>query len=244
MATMTMQRPQKAYPLMAERAMVQDQDQTLVSMKKQKKYSDFLIPRAPSPASSEKSNTSTKRSSRPTSHRRLNILSSLFNHTDNTTPLVQTSSVNILLLPQAGSHPQLLRVRTVDTRSESTRDNLSHIPDMRSFWGDGQEWSARRSKYSSLAIVKGDEDHPLTGTYVLLYTTVEGKLERNQRWPEGVFGDACICKMGRNSWGPNGIATYEDVDKDFVDSGLWKKMLVGLFDAPKSKRPSYSIRKS
>jgi len=235
---------EKAYPMITEQSMVGNQDQSLTFLKKQSKYMDFKVSRSASPAPSETSNTSTKRTSRPTSHR-LKILSSLFNHSDNTTPPVQTSSVNILLLPQDGAHPQLLRVRTVDTRSDNTRDNnLSHIPDMRSFWGDGQEWSSRRSKYSSLAIVKGDEDHPLTGTYVLLYTTVEGKLDRNQRWKEGVFGDACICKMSRNSRGANEAATYEDIEKDFVDSGLWKKFLVGLFDAPKSKPRSYSIKKS
>ncbi|QSZ32026.1 hypothetical protein DSL72_001595 [Monilinia vaccinii-corymbosi] len=115
--------------------------------------------------------------------------------------------------------------------SEGHKDNhLSHIPDMRSFWGDGDPWHARIQKYSRLARIRDSADHALTGTYMLLYTPEGNGLTLNQRWSAGVSGDACIVKLSKNMWGRGGAAAYEDIDTEFLESGLYRKMLMGLFD--------------
>ncbi|PQE06658.1 hypothetical protein CJF31_00009814 [Rutstroemia sp. NJR-2017a BVV2] len=162
-----------------------------------------------------------------------NLLNKVFTHSPPTSPPIETAFVTVLLLPQNGKRPVLITLRTIDIRFEAHKDNhLSHIPDMRSFWGDGEAWHSRMHKYSSLAVVQNSADHALTGTYMLLYTPERSDLPKNKRWQEGVSGDACIVKMGRNMWGKGGVAAYDNVEKEFLESGLYKKMLAGLFDTP------------
>ncbi|KAM3086404.1 hypothetical protein ACMFMG_000540 [Clarireedia jacksonii] len=162
-----------------------------------------------------------------------NILNKVFTPSPPIAPPMETTFVTVLLLPQNGRQPILITIRTIDVRFEAHKDNhLSHIPDMRSFWGDGEAWHSRMQKYSSLAVVQNSADHALTGTYMLLYTPERSDLPKNKRWQEGVSGDACIVKMGKNMWGRGGVAAYDNVEKEFLESGFYKKMLAGLFDTP------------
>ncbi|KAF7876528.1 hypothetical protein EAF04_001617 [Stromatinia cepivora] len=194
--------------------------------------SEFIISQAKTPHLPTDSNSSDQpqRHQRGNITNRLGIFSKVFATTLPPSPKVETTSITVLLLPQAGTRPLLLTLRTIDIRLEGHKDNhLSHIPDMRSFWGDGDAWHARIQKYSSLAMVKNSADHALTGTYMLLYTPEGNGLPLNERWTAGVGGDACIVKLGKNIWGKGGVAAYEDIDKEFLDSELYKKMLMGLF---------------
>lgn len=72
---------------------------------------------------------------------------------------------------------------------------------------------------------------------MLLYTPEGNGLPLNQRWDKGVSGDACVVKLGRdgNVWGKGGAAAYEDVEREFLDSGLYRKMLMGMFDSPEKE---------
>ncbi|KAI9643494.1 hypothetical protein NHQ30_008113 [Ciborinia camelliae] len=197
--------------------------------------SEFIISQAKTPHLSTDSNSSSQhpRHQLGNSTTRLGIINKIFATSSPPSPKVETTSIIVILLPQAGTRPLLLTLRTIDIRLEGHKDNhLSHIPDMRSFWGDGDPWHARIQKYSSLAMVKDSADHALTGTYMLLYTPEGNGLPLNQRWSAGVSGDACIVKLGKNMWGKGGAAAYEDIDREFLDSGLYRKMLMGMFDSP------------
>lgn len=209
--------------------------------------SEFIISQAKTPHLPTDSNFSDQppRHQRGNSTNRLGIFSKVFATSGPPSPKFETISVTILLLPQAGTRPLLLTLRTIDIRLEGHKDNhLSHIPDMRSFWGDGDAWHARIQKYSSLAMVKDSADHALTGTYMLLYTPEGNGLPLNERWTEGVSGDACIVKLGKNVWGKGGAAAYEDIDKEFLNSGLYKKMLMGLFESHSKSSKSSKGSKS
>ncbi|ESZ96166.1 hypothetical protein SBOR_3441 [Sclerotinia borealis F-4128] len=194
--------------------------------------SKFITGQAKIPHLSTDSNPSSQ-PSRRNSTNRLGIFNKVFTTSPPPSPRFVTTFVTVILLPQAGTRPILLTLRTIDIRLEGHKDNhLSHVPDMRSFWGDGDPWHARIQKYSSLAMVKDSTDHVLTGTYMLLYTPEGNDLSLNQRWSAGVCGDACIAKLGKNMWGKGGVAAYEDIDREFLDGGLYRKMLMGMFDSP------------
>lgn len=199
------------------------------------KESEFITNQAKIPSLPPDSNTPSQppRHQRASSTNRLSIFNKVFTSTPSPSLEIETTYITVLFLPQAGTRPILLTLRTIDIRLEGHKDNhLSHIPDMRSFWGDGDPWHARIQKYSSIAMVKNPADHALTGTYMLLYTPEGNGLPLNQRWSAGVSGDACIVKLSKNMWGKGGAAAYEDIDREFLDSGLYRKMLMGLFDSP------------
>ncbi|TGO86103.1 hypothetical protein BPOR_0335g00090 [Botrytis porri] len=200
---------------------------------------EFIISQAKTPHIPSESDAPPQPPPQPPQHHRgnsssrLGIFTKVFSTSPPASPRFETTSITVLLLPQAGTRPILLKLRTIDIRLEGLRDNhLSHIPDMRSFWGDGDAWHARIQKYSSLGRVKDSTDHALIGTYMLLYTPEGNGLPLNQRWSAGVSGDACIAKMCKNIWGRGGVAAYEDIDREFLDSRLYRKMLMGLFDSP------------
>ncbi|KAB8293094.1 hypothetical protein EYC80_007453 [Monilinia laxa] len=200
-----------------------------------KSVSEFIISQAKTPHLPAESSSSTRpsRHQRGSSINRLSIFNKVFTTTPPPSPQFETTSVTVLLLPQAGTRAILLTLRTIDIRLEGHKDNhLSHIPDMRSFWGDGDPWHARIQKYSHLSMIKDSTDHALTGTYMLLYTPEGNGLALNQRWSAGVSGDACIVKLSKSMWGRGGAVAYEDIDKEFLESGLYRKMLMGLFDNP------------
>lgn len=200
---------------------------------------EFIISQAKTPHILSDSDSPPQPPYQPPQHHRWNsssrlgIFNKVFSTSPPASPRFETASITVLLLPQAGTRPILLTLRTIDIRLEGHIDNhLSHVPDMRSFWGDGDAWHARKLRYSCLNRIKGSPDHVLVGTYMLLYTPEGNGLPLNQRWSAGVSGDACIAKMCKNIWGRGGVAAYEDIDREFMDSGLYRKLLMGLFDSP------------
>jgi hypothetical protein len=118
----------------------------------------------------------------------------------------------------------------------SVAEQADFIRETTLFLLDHSNRAYRKKKYANISLVQsaldsfnGDENHPLVGTYMLLYSNAEGHLKPNKHFRYGAWGEACIVKLARQGWTPDGFAAYEDIADDFLRSGLWEMFLTQFY---------------
>ncbi|KAH8687104.1 hypothetical protein BGZ60DRAFT_425031 [Tricladium varicosporioides] len=156
--------------------------------------------------------------------------------------LPPSSPIKVLLLPEAGEAPSLVRLRTVSTATKlsskvitgkplhkpDTR-KLEHTPDLRSFWGQ-TAWDSSRfgshTTYDDAELLGRD----VIGMYCILYCqgeTGSTSLRTNQHLESirqiAAKGDVILVKISDKAVG--GRAQCVDIDDGVLKAGLWKQIL-------------------
>jgi hypothetical protein len=145
------------------------------------------------------------------------VFSWLLSWFSNRPPSAPSIRIYVLRVPADDSKPHILPLQTIDASAEGNVDCcFNRIPDMRSFWGTGEGWIWRDIVQCTIA----DQNPDINGVYLAWKSFAMQNASG--------CGDVFIAKLKDPECDEHGWTAYEDVSKELLDSGLYKRVLQRL----------------